>query len=155
MPSKTTQDGKMTKLYEFRTRRIKRSFAYEDKILHDPTGVATFLLELTKDLDREHFYALYLDVRGKLIGFEVVAVGGLASVEVHPREVFRGAILAGAFSIVVAHNHPSGDSKPSEEDKVLTIRLMKAGVLMGIPVVDHIVVAPGAPAFSEAMNGFI
>ena len=140
-------------LYEFRTRRVRRSFAHEGCKFTEPEHVAEFLLELTRELDREHFYALYLDVQGALIGFEVVAVGGMAGVEVHPREVFRGAILAGAFAIIVAHNHPSGDPTPSAEDYVLTKRLKEAGDIVGIPVYDHIVVAPGAGMHSMAQQG--
>lgn len=142
-----------TNLYEFRTRRVRRSFAHEGKKLCSPEDVAAFLIDLTRELDREHFYALYLDVRGILIGFEVVSIGGMAGVEVHPREVFRGAMLAGAYAIVVAHNHPSGDPEPSPEDYALTRRLKEAGDIVGIPVFDHIVVAPGAGMHSMVQQG--
>lgn len=140
-------------LYEFRFRRLRRSFAYEGRKLDGPESAANFLRGITAGADRESFYALYLDVRGALIGFETVATGGLAGVEVHPREVFRGAILAGAFGVIVAHNHPSGDSTPSKDDLALTRRLKEAGDIVGIPLYDHIIVADGAPYHSIAGTG--
>jgi len=127
-------------LYEFRFRRHRRSFAHEGTSIIGPAYAGAFLKRICKNDDRERFYAIYLDVRGKVIGYECVAVGHMAGVEVHPREVFRGAILAGAHSIILGHNHPSGDPEPSQEDRQLTKRLEAAGELIGIIVIDHIVV---------------
>ena len=91
--------------------------------------------------EQETFVALYLAVRNTLVGEpQVVAIGTLTSVEVHPRDLFRGAIAANAAGIVVLHNHPSGDPTPSTEDVELTRRLKACGDLLGIPVVDHVVV---------------
>lgn len=91
--------------------------------------------------EQETFVALYLTVRNTLVGEpHVVAIGCLTSVEVHPRDVFRGAIAANAAGIVILHNHPSGDPTPSAEDIELTRRLKACGDLLGIPVVDHVVV---------------
>jgi DNA repair protein RadC len=92
-------------------------------------------------LDREHFVVVHLDVKGRILSRETVSVGHLTSALVHPREVFKGAILANAASIVLAHNHPSGDAEPSSEDAQLTRRLVEAGDVLGIPVVDHVVIA--------------
>lgn len=139
-------------LYEFRSRRIKRSFAYEGRTLMSPNDVGQLLLCLTKELDREHFFVFFLSARATLVGFETVAVGGMGGVEVHPREVFRGAILAGAFSIIVAHNHPSGDPSPSDADRGLTRRLVEAGELMGVPVYDHVIAGDGE-VYSFAHEG--
>jgi DNA repair protein RadC len=130
-------------LYEFRTRRIRRSFAYEKCKATGPESIYQLMQGMTKEFDREHLYAIYLDVRGNVLGFELVAMGGLAGVEVSPREFFRGAILSGAHSVVMAHNHPSGDPEPSPEDIQLTHRFRKAGQLMGIELLDHVVVASG------------
>lgn len=91
--------------------------------------------------DREHFFCLHITIRNDIIGIELVATGSLTQVEVHPRECFRGAIMNGAAGIIVAHNHPSGDPTPSPEDLALTRRLREVGVLIGIPLVDHIIVA--------------
>jgi DNA repair protein RadC len=90
---------------------------------------------------RENFAVLLLNVKHKVIAVHRVAVGSVGSVEVHPREVFRAAVLAGASAVILAHNHPSGDTSPSTDDKVLTCRLAQAGKLLGIPVLDHVIVA--------------
>lgn len=99
--------------------------------------------KVTKDLfegaDREQFYVLCLDAKKKIIGINLVSVGTLSSALVHPREVFKAAILLNAHSIIFVHNHPSGDHTPSRADTDLTRRLVEVGVLMGIDVVDHII----------------
>lgn len=130
-------------MYEFRSRRIQRSFAYESRTLSSPHYVEKLLLCLTKELDREHFFVFYLSAKRALVGFETVAVGGMSGVEVHPREVFRGAILAGAFSVIIAHNHPSGNPRPSDDDRRLTRRPFEAGEFLGIPVYGHVIAGEG------------
>jgi proteasome lid subunit RPN8/RPN11 len=99
------------------------------------------LLRHTAHSDRESFYAIHMDTRGRTIGVEEVAKGTLNGVEVHPREVFKSAILSNAAYILIAHNHPSGDPDPSRQDIDLTKRLADAGQLLGIPVRDHVIVA--------------
>lgn len=89
--------------------------------------------------EREHFLALYVDVKHRVKHAQVVSVGCLTSSLVHPREVFRAAILAGAVGVILGHNHPSGDPEPSAEDLALTRRLASAGTLLGISVLDHII----------------
>jgi DNA repair protein RadC len=88
---------------------------------------------------RELFVLLLLDTRNEVLGIETISVGTLNASIVHPREVFRPAIAAGAASILVAHNHPSGNPAPSEDDLEITKRLVKAGDLVGIPVLDHLI----------------
>jgi DNA repair protein RadC len=90
---------------------------------------------------REHFLVLLLNARHEVMGQETVSVGSLNASIVHPREVFRTAVLASAASIVLVHNHPSGDPEPSEEDLSITKRLVEAGELLGIGVLDHVIVA--------------
>ncbi|HVV49744.1 MAG TPA: DNA repair protein RadC [Polyangia bacterium] len=90
--------------------------------------------------DREHLVALFLDVRHRVIRRRTVAIGSLTGVEVHPREVFKPAILASAAAIILAHNHPSGDPTPSRADIELTTRLRGVGDLVGIQVLDHLVI---------------
>ena len=94
-----------------------------------------------KSADREHFLVLYLNARNVLIHEEIISVGSLNANIVHPREVFRPGITAGAAAIILAHNHPSGDVSPSKEDLNLTARLVDAGRLLGIEVLDHLIVA--------------
>lgn len=96
----------------------------------------------SRDLDREHFVAVFLDARHNVNGVHVVSVGSLSASIVHPREVFKGALLANAGGLVVMHNHPSGDPEPSPEDVAVTRRLRQAGELLGVDVLDHIVVTP-------------
>ena len=100
--------------------------------------------EIAKDLiklDREKFVCLHLNIKNQLISFEVVSTGSLTSSIVHPREVYKAAILANAASIVFMHNHPSGDPEPSLDDIEVTRRLAKSGAILGISVLDHIIVA--------------
>lgn len=92
---------------------------------------------------KEHFLTLYLDARNVIIHEETVSIGSLNANIVHPREVFRPAIIHAAAALILAHNHPSGDVTPSREDLSLTARLVEAGRLMGIEVLDHIIVSPG------------
>ena len=90
---------------------------------------------------REHFVVLLLNARHECVAVETVSIGSLNASIVHPREVFRPAVLAAAASIIVAHNHPSGDPEPSPEDLAVTRRLREAGDLLGIELLDHLVVA--------------
>lgn len=92
---------------------------------------------------RELFVVVLQDVRKRLICTELVAIGSLSQVIVHPREVFYPAIRHKASSLIVAHNHPSGDPTPSPEDKHLTQTLIKTGKMLGIPLVDHLIIGHG------------
>jgi DNA repair protein RadC len=104
--------------------------------------------------DRESFVTLHLDAQNHVTNIDRVAVGSLASVEVHPREVFKTAMLGNAKSIILAHNHPSGNVAPSQQDIELTKRLKEVGVLMGIPVLDHVLVT-SAECGSMAAQGYL
>ncbi|HTQ48490.1 MAG TPA: DNA repair protein RadC [Polyangiaceae bacterium] len=90
---------------------------------------------------REHFVVILLNARHEALVVETVSIGSLNASIVHPREVFRPAILASAANIIVAHNHPSGDPEPSEEDLSITRRLAEVGELLGIGLLDHVVIA--------------
>ncbi len=94
-------------------------------------------------LNQEEFRVLLLNSKHQLVRMETAFIGGLASVEVHPREVFRRAVEVGAAALVVVHNHPSGDPTPSREDRRLTARLEEAGHVLGIPLLDHVVIGQG------------
>jgi DNA repair protein RadC len=114
-----------------------------DPILDSPEVVSRQLSPLFEGLDREHFVVLALDARNRPIGCNTVSVGSLSASIVHPREIFKFAILANASSIILAHNHPSGDLSPSRDDIELTKRIVEAGTLMGIDVLDHLIVGGG------------
>ncbi len=91
-------------------------------------------------LDREQFMILHLDAKNRVIKDEIVSVGALTGTIAHPREVFKSAIKESAHSVILVHNHPSGDPMPSDEDKDMTKRLFDAGELLGIKVLDHVIV---------------
>lgn len=104
--------------------------------------------------EQERFIVVLLDARLRVLSVEVVALGTVSQVETHPRDVFRAAVRGNAFSIVIAHNHPSGDESPSASDHDLTTRMVEAGKILGIPVVDHLVLSAGG-SFSFAGNGLL
>ena len=109
--------------------------------------------ELRK-LDREYLLAIYLTSRNKVIDIEVVAIGCLTQVPVHPREVIKSAILANAHSFILVHNHPSGDQQPTKEDHKITEEMIEVGRLMQIPLKDHVIIGKGWFSFFERkMNG--
>jgi DNA repair protein RadC len=103
-------------------------------------------------LHQEHFRVFALDVRLRLIKAKTIAIGSLSACPVEPREVFRFAIEEGAHCVVAVHNHPSGEPSPSSEDLDLTLRLKAVGLLVGIRLVDHVVVAKSGHYSFEA-NG--
>ena len=104
-------------------------------------GAAHILRPLFAGLDREQFLICGLDAKHGLIGINVVSTGSLTLAIVHPREVFKPLILMNAGAWICAHNHPSGDTTPSPEDRVLTKRLREAGDLFGISLLDHLILA--------------
>lgn len=101
------------------------------------------------DSDRECFVVMMLDIKHRINKIELVALGGLDGCFIGVREVFKSAILANSAAIIVAHNHPSGDVTPSREDIKLTESLVKAGELLDIPVLDHIIIGEGSYSFKN------
>ena len=112
-------------------------------VLSSQADIVKLMGEAMATLDREHFIVLHLDVRNRVISQEIISIGTLTTALVHPREVFKGAILANAAAIIGLHNHPSGDPDPSAPDLELTRRLRDAGELLGMPLHDHLVIAGG------------
>ena len=99
------------------------------------------LLALEDEIDREkeHFYVMHLDNKCRVKGVEIVSIGTMTSALVHPRETYRRAVIIGSQSIIVAHNHPSGDTEPSDEDTKVTKVLFEAGQILGIHLNDHLI----------------
>jgi len=97
------------------------------------------VLEDKIDQEKEHFYVMHLDIRSRVTLVELVSMGTLNASLVHPRETFRRAIIAGSANIIVAHNHPSGDIEPSDEDTKTTKLLFEAGNILGIKLFDHVI----------------
>ena len=105
------------------------------------------VFDLCRDIratNREHFVGFYLNSRNQVIRREIISIGSLNASIVHPREVFQPAVALSAASVLLCHNHPSGDPTPSEEDLAITRRLVEAGRILGIDVLDHVVVARDA-----------
>ena len=126
----------------------------ESEPFKDAGDVATYLIRQGyADRDREAFVVLLLDVKHRVIAEEVVTIGILDGALIHPREVFKAAVAGSAAGIIVAHNHPSGDQKPSGQDAEVTKRLRKAGEVLGIPVVDHVIVGSTGAHFSFREQG--
>ena len=109
-------------------------------VIRQPQDAAKLFSALLRDKDREHFVLLMLDTKNRVIGLNTVSIGRLDSALVAPREVFKPALLCNAASIIICHNHPSGDPMPSDEDKRVTQRLADAGKLLAIEVLDHLIV---------------
>ncbi len=102
---------------------------------------ARYLLPQFGAYPLERFGVVLLDTKHRLLGASILSVGSLDSSIVHPREVFQEAITVGAAAVAVFHNHPSGDPTPSRDDLKLTVRLRQAGIILGIPLVDHLILA--------------
>lgn len=105
--------------------------------------IAQIFMERMRYYKKEHFVSLMLNVKGEIIEEAKISVGDLCSSTTHPREVFVDAVRRSAGSVVFLHNHPSGDPEPSQTDVETTLRLMEAGNILGIPVLDHIVIGDG------------
>jgi DNA repair protein RadC len=118
-----------------------------------PIDAVPLLAEYIGERDREVFVIAMLTIRHRVLGLHTVSVGCLTSSLVHPREVFKPAILAGSAALLLAHNHPSGDPEPSAEDISLTRRLGSAGALLGIEILDHVILGEGGRYVSLKQRG--
>ena len=125
---------------EIEVRYGKNVAEVDGRKITTPEAAATILRGITADRPQEVFSAILLDAQNKATGIVEVSVGTLNCSLVHPREVFRAAILQNANAIIIGHNHPSGDCTPSREDDSVTERLREAGKLIGINVLDHVIV---------------
>ena len=120
-------------------RRLSVQSAAKIQVVHGPEDVARYAMPRFRFEQKEHFAVMLLNTKNHIIGMPEVSVGSLSASVVHPREVFRAAIDFAAASMILLHNHPSGDPTPSREDIAVTERLVKAGKVMDIPVLDHVV----------------
>lgn len=133
----------------------EKTAMYETTFVNSPTIASNIVSEYLDCPDREHFVILCLDTKNKVNTIHTVSIGTLDSSLVHPREVFMVAILANTKSIILAHNHPSGDTSPSKEDLHVTKRLQEAGNILGIDILDHIVIGDNGRYTSFKEQGLI
>jgi len=132
-------------------RRVSMEEGVERATIRGPADVHARVGPRLRDLPQEEFHVLLLDVRHRLVREVMATRGTLDASLIHPREVFRLAILERAAGVILVHNHPSGDPTPSPEDRRVTRQLADAGTAVGIPVLDHVVVGDGRyVSFSEA-----
>jgi DNA repair protein RadC len=126
------------------------SLPSETRTLRSPGDAARLLREYLRGADRERLVCLLLDARSRVQGVHTLSVGTLTESLVHPREVFKAAIAGNAASLILGHNHPSGDPEPSPEDVATTKRLAEVGKTLGIEVVDHLILGePGYTSLKE------
>lgn len=118
----------------------ENSFLYPDRNVRSPEDAYKLLKQFLVEVDREYFIVVCLDMKNQPTAINVCHIGSLNASIVHPREVLKPAILSNSASVIVAHNHPSNDPTPSREDIEVTKRLVEAGKIIGIEVLDHLVV---------------
>lgn len=140
---------KKKKVYSIPTYRLQmvRDGSIETNTITRAKDILKTIKSFTRS-DRELFVGLYLNARNQVIAHHVISVGTTSASLVHPREVFKPAIIKNACSIIVAHNHPSGGTEPSEADIQLTNRLTEAGKILGIEIMDHIIITPSGETVS-------
>ncbi len=136
------------------SKRISSCNYQGEILLNSPKEAVSLLMPMMRHLKQEHLYALLLDVKNKIIAKTLISKGGLASSTVHPREVFKKAIKKSCASLIIAHNHPSGDPTPSDNDIEVTKRLLSAGEVLGIDLLDHLIIGDGKYISLKAKNLF-
>lgn len=147
----------MSIIREVRISVIRDSKKVKDRpgAMDCPSRAAAAARDIIGHDEREHLIAFLLDARGVVKHYQVVSIGTLSASLVHPREVFRPAVVWGAAGIILVHNHPSGDNSPSADDRETTRRISRAGELLGIPLLDHIIVKDGPGFFSFKESGLL
>lgn len=127
--------------FEVSRRILSQSRWFSEKKITTPADVAEIFIPLYGHKDKEHFVLICLNSANKIITHEIISIGNLNSSIVHAREIFKSAIENSSASVILLHNHPSGNSEPSNEDIAITRKLIEAGKLLDIPVFDHIIIA--------------
>ncbi|MFH1100962.1 MAG: DNA repair protein RadC [Methanobacteriota archaeon] len=136
----TVKAMKINAMFEIFRRTNKLAKHGFTKKIETAEDVYNYFVDGLKEKKKEYFYALFLDTKNRIIQEELVSVGILDASLIHPREVFSAAIRANAKSILLVHNHPSGECEPSINDKEVTKMLTDAGELLGISVLDHVII---------------
>ena len=145
------------KLYQklkVRVQLIRDSPTMPEVVIKNANDLYLILKDEVKKWDREKFLSVMLNAQNQIIGIDEVSVGSLTATVVHPREVFKSAILANAAAIILVHNHPSGNLNPFKEDKEVTEKIKKAAEILNINFLDHIIITKnGYTSLSEIING--
>lgn len=121
-------------------RRLAQKHNDEKFTIRSPQDAATYLMPDMTSLNQEHFVVLFLNIKNQIIHKQTIFIGSLNASIVHPREIFREAVKRSAASIICAHNHPSGVPTPSMEDIEVTKRIVEAGYIIGIELIDHVII---------------
>lgn len=124
------------------------SFLYEPRRLSNPKEVAKLCRKFLDDLDREQLIVISINTKCEPTNINIVSIGTVNAAMCVPREIFKPAVLSNATNIIISHNHPSGDATPSREDLMTTERIVKAGDIMGIPLLDHIIIGSDEDYYS-------
>lgn len=127
--------------FELSRRILVHSKWYSDRKVTSPQDIADIFIPLLRDETKENFLVVCLNSANKIIRYETISIGNLNSSVVHPREIFKAAIENSSASIILLHNHPSGNPEPSNEDISITRKIVDSGKIMDIPVFDHIIIA--------------
>ena len=133
----------------------ERTLTYSFKQIVGPKDIAAIAEDFLAGVDREHIVVMCLDTKQNINAINTISVGTLNTSLVHPREVFKPAILANSNSIIIFHNHPSGDPSPSRDDLDITKRLVEAGNILGIEVLDHLIIGDNGSYVSLKERGVI
>lgn len=147
--------GTWYKVPSYKVQLVREGETAVNEIVKSPDDMAALFQKYLNGADRENMVAAFLDRKGNLLGINTVSIGGLFSSIVHPREVFKPACIIGAASIIICHNHPSGDTAPSKDDIDITRRLVEAGNIMGIEVIDHVIIGDAGRHCSFKEKGLI
>lgn len=139
MKSKDNQPAKRINIVSIKMVR-EASVLYDIRKIDSPKDGAELGKRFLEDLDREQLIVCCLDTKNQPTAINVVSVGSLNTSIVHPREVFKPAILSNSASIILFHNHPSGDPEPSKEDISISERIKESGIILGIKLIDHIII---------------
>ena len=133
-------------------KRIAAAPVRDRNLIRSSSDIADLFMEKMRYYKKEHFVSLMINAKGEIIEETEVSIGDLCSSSTHPREVFVDAVKRSAGSVVFLHNHPSGDPSPSDTDIQTTKRLIEAGTILGIPVLDHIIIVDGIYVSMKAMG---
>ena len=136
-PVKAMKINAMFEIFRRTNKLMKKGFKLQIKTASD---VYQYYVDELQNKTKEYFYALFLDTKNRILKDELVSIGTLNESLIHPRELFNSAVQASCNSVIIVHNHPSGDCVPSDSDKEVTKVLVEAGEIMGIKVLDHVII---------------